>query len=227
VSSRDPALAGGAAAVALATAAAGLVAATRLTAGVAAVAGVAAAVLLLARVAAEYSTVARVACSACGAAGLWVAVGLAAVAPLPLRSRGPLTVTVLGVGLVAFAVAPVRRGWTRGLADAALAAMLAGGLARSVLTPVPVWYPAVVTWVAVLAWDAATVAAAIGRRAPPGPGPRRAVVRHLAGSVGVGGAAVTATVLGHAALPSLDSTLGVAALVAAATVAIGVLAVGR
>jgi len=225
VSDRDPSLAGSVAAVALAAAAAGLVATTRVTRGVAAVAGVSAAVLVCARVAARSGTAARVACGALGAVGLWVAVGLAAVAPLPLRVRGPLVLAVLGVLVLAFAVAPLRRAWTRTLTEAAFAALLAAGLLRSVLVPVPVWYPVVAVWLAVLAWDAAAVATAVGRRAPGGAGTRRTVARHLAASIGVGGAAAAAAIAGYAVVPTVDSTVGVTALVAAAVVAVGVLAV--
>lgn len=225
MSDRDPSLAGGVTAVALATAAAGLVATTRLTEGVAAVAGVAAGVLVFARAGVRGGAAARVVCGALGAAGVWVAVGLAAIAPLPLRVRGPLVLAVLGVLTLAFAVAPVRRAWTRTLADGAFAALLAAGLLRSVLAPAPVWYPAVTVWLAVLAWDAATVATTIGRRAPDGAGTRRAVARHLAASTGVGGVAVAVAVAGYTVVPTLDSTVGIAVLVAAAIVAIGVLAV--
>ncbi|SEW22162.1 DUF7519 family protein [Halobacterium jilantaiense] len=225
MSDQNPSLAGSVVAVALATATAGLVATTQLTRGVAAVAGVSAGVLLCVRVAHRSGTAARVACGALGAVGLWVAVGLAAVAPLPLRVRGPLVLAVLGVLVLAFAVTPVRRAWTRALIEAGFAALLAAGLLRSVLVPVPVWYPAVAVWLAVLSWDTAAVATAVGRRAPEGAGTRRTVARHLVASVGVGGAAAAAAVAGYAAVPAVDSTTGVAVFAAAAVVAIGVIAV--
>jgi len=157
--------------------------------------------------------------SAGGGAVVCLAAGLAAVLPAPPAGRAPLAVALVGVLSLSLGLVPVVDRWKGGFRAAGAALLVLAAVARSALSPVGAWHAPVTVAFAVLAWDGAAVAAAVGERAGDG---RETAIRtavHAAGSVAVGAVAAGAAVAIYGLPPADLPLLALAALGGAAVAA--------
>jgi hypothetical protein len=158
-----------------------------------------------------------------GVVFLVVALVLAATRPMLTVHRFELIPGILGVWILAAAVAPVRLGWERRLISVGTGLILAAIAVGALVQTADLWPLLVAAALTILAWDAAENAVSLGAQVGADAPTRRAEVTHLAATGFVGGCAIVLVY----ALRQIDVTgLSFAALTALLLAGV-VLAVGH